>query len=191
MNRIGLFGGTFDPVHRGHVALAQSAVRELKLSHLIFVPAKISPFKKKRPAPSQHRVAMLRLAARDVPRASISRYELDSPAPSYAVRTVRRFHRLHPSVDLFWVMGSDSLRTFPKWKNWEEILSLCRLAVALRKGAQKLPVKFVKKHGERIVVLKAAIPGAASTGVRGGGLEVPPAVLKYIREHRLYANHGK
>lgn len=190
MNRIGLLGGTFDPVHRGHVALARSAVRELKLSRLIFVPAKISPFKKVRPASPRHRIAMLRLAGKGVSRSSISRYELHSAAPSYAVRTVRHFRKLQPGADLFWVMGSDSLRAFPKWKNWREILSLCRLAVARRQGSKKFPMRFAKKYGERIVALKSAIPGAASTAVREGALDVPPAVLRYIRKHGLYA-HGK
>ena len=160
--RIGVLGGSFDPVHRGHLDLARSAVRRLRLERLLVVPARRSPFKGARPVAARHRLAMLRLAFRGIPKARISPMELRRPAPSYTVDTLRALRRRHPKAEIVLLVGTDAARDFSKWHRASGIRRLASLAVFPR----------------RIRV--------SSTGIRKGGAGLPAAVAAYARRHGLY-----
>jgi nicotinate-nucleotide adenylyltransferase len=190
--RIGIFGGTFDPVHRGHVRLAEMALRELRLDRIFFVPAGRSPLKSKAPvSEASHRLKMLRLAVKKMPRSRISLFELGRRGgPSYTIETVRHFRRRHPKSRLFLVMGSDSLESFRRWRDWRKILELCTLVVGKRKASRAIRAGKIR---EKALFLKSAMPDISSTEVRkaqktGGKLDrfVPRPVMDYIRRQRVY-----
>ena len=133
--RAGFFGGSFDPPHAGHVALARAAVKELKLDRLYVVPAGDPPRKAAKPeAFPRDRLAMARLAFGHLPKTVVSPVELYLPGPSYSVRTLRVFRRRHPSAEWFLVIGGDSWLGFTGWRRWRDILKSVRLAVGLRPG---------------------------------------------------------
>ncbi len=131
--RIGVFGGTFDPVHVGHLAIAQAALETAGLDRVVFVPARRSPLKDSEPVAGEaDRLAMLVLATKDEPRFSVSSVELDREGPSYTVDTLEA---LRPTGDLFLILGSDALADLAKWRSPERIKELASLLVARRPGA--------------------------------------------------------
>jgi nicotinate-nucleotide adenylyltransferase len=131
--RIGVFGGTFDPVHVGHLAIAQAALDAESLDRVVFVPARRSPLKDRGPHASEDdRLAMLRAAVKDEPRFVVSRVELDRPEPSYTVDTLEA---LAKDGELFLILGSDALADLAKWRSPERIRQLASLLVARRPGA--------------------------------------------------------
>jgi nicotinate-nucleotide adenylyltransferase len=131
--RIGVFGGTFDPIHVGHLAIAQAALDTADLDRVVFVPARRSPLKSRGPAATEEdRLAMLEAAVKGEPRFSVSRAELDRPEPSYTVDTLEA---LKGEGDLFLILGSDALAELAKWRSPERIRELASLLVARRPGA--------------------------------------------------------
>jgi nicotinate-nucleotide adenylyltransferase len=184
--RIGILGGSFDPVHDGHLALGRAAVRELRLNRIFFVPARLSPFKQSRPpAARRHRLRMLKLALKRVPRSRICDWELRRPGPSYTISTLKRFRREHPRAELFLIVGGDAAATLPRWKDADLFPRYCSIVSARRGG------KSEASRGVRW--LKARMPDASSSSVRKdlsagrlSGLPVPPAVLRHLRANGLY-----
>ena len=189
--RIGIFGGSFDPVHNAHVALAGVALRELRLDELLWVPAG-QPWQKQRHiTPAADREAMVRLAIEGEPRFTLSRIELERSGPSFTVDTVRDLRAARPDAQWFLVIGQDQYAGFHTWHGWQDLLGLVTLAIADRPDA---------KHSVDPQVL--AVPHAAvalpmmdvsSTDIRarvehGQGINdlVPAAVARYIARHRLY-----
>ena len=189
--RIGIFGGSFDPVHNAHVALAGVALRELRLDQLLWVPAG-QPWQKQRHiTPAADREAMVRLAIEGEPRFELSRIELERSGPSFTVDTVRELRAERPDAQWFLVIGQDQYAGFHTWHGWQELLGLVTLAIADRPDA---------KHSVDPQVL--AVPHAAvalpmmdvsSTDIRarvehGQGIAdlVPEPVARYIARHRLY-----
>ena len=131
--RLGVFGGTFDPVHVGHLAIARAALEAVPLDRVLFVPARRSPLKERGPFASEaDRLAMLETAIADEPRFSLSHAELEREGPSYTVETLER---LAGDDELFLILGSDALADFPRWKDPERIARLVTLLVADRPGA--------------------------------------------------------
>ena len=131
--KIGVFGGTFDPVHVGHLAIAQAALDTAGLERIVFVPARRSPLKSSEPVASEaDRLAMLVLATKDEPRFSVSRLELDRDGPSYTVDTL---DALRPTGDLYLILGSDALADLAQWRSPERIKILATILVARRPGA--------------------------------------------------------
>jgi nicotinate-nucleotide adenylyltransferase len=132
---IGLYGGTFDPPHLGHLVLAEFAMDALRLDSLIFIPAWHSPFKADTAsAPAAHRAEMLRLALSDQPRYELSLCELEREGPSYTADTVHAMRSRHPGATLLLLMGADAFADFPLWNNPEAIVADATLAVAQRSG---------------------------------------------------------
>jgi len=189
--RIGIFGGSFDPVHNAHVALAGVALRELRLDQLLWVPAG-QPWQKQRHiTPAADREAMVRLAIEGEPRFTLSRIELERSGPSFTVDTVRDLRAARPDAQWFLVIGQDQYAGFHTWHGWQDLLGLVTLAIADRPDA---------KHSVDPQVL--AVPHAAvalpmmdvsSTDIRarvehGQGITdlVPEPVARYIARHRLY-----
>lgn len=189
--RIGVFGGTFDPVHTGHLIMAAETVERLRLDSLVFVPARRPAHKRSRAlAPIEHRIAMLRLAVRGTRRLSVSRIEADGDQVNFTVRTLETLAE-RERADYYFLMGQDSLEEFADWREPERILSLARLAVVPR-GEGELPLlpSVVRR---RVVFVRPPRIGISSTEVRRRlrrGLTVrywiPDAVLSYVARHGLY-----
>ena len=190
--RVGLFGGTFDPVHRAHVALARTALRALKLDELRWIPAG-QPWQKARPpAPAEHRVAMLRLATAGEPCFVVDTIEIDRGGASYTIDTVRALAD-GAAVPTRWflVVGADQYAALHTWHDWRGLLPRVTLAVALRPGTTATPHADVAAAGH--VALPLPPLDISSSEVRhrvGVGADtselVPPDVRRYIETHRLY-----
>ncbi len=185
--RIGVLGGSFDPVHLGHLALAEAARDRFALDRVLLVVAAGQPLKPSGPAaPAEDRYAMVRLAVRGRPRLEASDIELRRPAPSYTVDTLREIARgIGPLDEVLLLLGSDAMADFPRWREAEAIRALARLVVCPRPGAPAAP-----GGDDR---LEVETPAVSSTDVRrraaaGEGLEglVPEDVAVYIAERGLY-----
>jgi nicotinate-nucleotide adenylyltransferase len=163
--RIGLFGGSFDPVHSAHLKLAAAALRELKLSRVYFVLSPKSPFKQhKRQTPVRDRLTFLRRALDGNEKFHIARWELERPGPSYTVDTILSYKKRFPAHELFFIMGSDGLEKFKKWKRPAMIVKNAQLVVGRRPGSMDhLPKKIC---GQKILYLKTAFPRLSSTEIR-------------------------
>jgi len=191
--RLGVFGGTFDPPHIGHVALAQWAVEALALDRMLFVPAGHPPHKRRRTiTPARHRLAMARLAARGNPAFAVSTIELDGDGPSFTLETLERLAARHTG-DLYLVIGADSLDDFRDWHEPDAILSLATLAVAGRPGAGHPATLAWARRTKRVVWIGNPPIDISSSLVRDrvrGGHScrylVPDPVCRYIKRHRLY-----
>ncbi len=190
-SRIGLYGGTFDPVHSGHLKIAGNAVEKLNLEKLIFLPTASPPHKpKKKIAPPLFRFNMVKLAIRKYDKYLISDYELHKN-PAYTIDTVIHFLELFSikKSNLFLLIGADNMKDIEFWKKPEEIFDKCNVVVAPR-GEKKIPDN---KFTERIIILDSPLINISSTEIRnriksGSSLEsmVPQEVDNYIRENNLY-----
>lgn len=189
--RIGLFGGTFDPVHRAHLALANAAVQALALDEVRWVPAG-QPWQKTREiTPAGHREAMLRLALAGEPRFVLDLRELQRTGPSYTVETVRALQAEAPDARWFLLIGADQFAGLHTWREWRELLSRVTLAVAARPGAS------LEADPEVQAAARAPVPlppmAISSTDIRqrvarGEPIDhlVPAAVAGYIDRQALY-----
>ncbi|MEO7152997.1 MAG: nicotinate-nucleotide adenylyltransferase [Burkholderiaceae bacterium] len=189
--RIGLFGGSFDPVHNAHLALARTAVTQLGLDELRWVPTPHSWQKPEPPAPAADREAMLRLAIAGEPRFVIDRRELARGGPGYTLDTVREMQAQTPGADWFLLLGQDQLQGLHTWHAWPDLLARVTLAVAQRPGDAIEPHPDVQRAAQRRVAL--LMMAVSSTEVRrriAAGLPidelVPPGVARYIDQHHLY-----
>ena len=136
MKKIGLFGGTFDPPHIGHTALARAVLEKFSLDKIIFIPAGNPPHKTdKKVTDKNHRYEMIRLATVGNPQFLISDFDIKNEKPNYSYITIEHFKCEYPDDEIFFIVGADSYRDFPKWKNYPEILSLCTFIVVNRDGA--------------------------------------------------------
>ena len=134
--RIAIYGGTFDPVHLGHLEVARRISELFEIDQLLFVPAQVAPHKLTRPVtPATHRYAMLVLATQEDPRLYVSTFELEAPDRSYTVDTLAHFRsKFGKSADLYFVMGSDSWSEITTWREWERLLALVNHIVVTRPG---------------------------------------------------------
>jgi len=190
--RLGVFGGSFDPIHNGHLSVAALARERLGLGTVLFIPAGLQPHKRDVvQAPARHRLAMLRAALAGERACVIYRGELRRPGPSYTLDTVRSLRRRYPGRELFLIVGSDNLAEIRTWHRYRELLGLVTLAVAHRPGyGSRRPSGL---RGARIVRIPSPESGVSSTQVRAllaagrscAGL-LPRAVRGYIRRHGLY-----
>ena len=191
VKKIGLFGGSFDPVHNAHLTLARHALDELALDELCWVPAG-QPWQKPRAmTPAVHREAMLRLAIGDDPRSRLERCELQRDGPSYTVDTVRELQAAHSGAHWFLVIGQDQFAGLHTWCGFEELLRRVTLAVAMRPGVPTTADARVLAAPRRHLQMPSM--AVSSTDIRervAAGLDisalVPPAVAQYIHQHRLY-----
>jgi nicotinate-nucleotide adenylyltransferase len=193
MRRLGFFGGTFDPPHVGHLALAEWARERLRLDRVLFVPAGSPPHKRgARLSSAASRLAMTRLAVRGHPAFEVSTIELERSGRSYTVETLRKLRAGRPGQRWFLVIGADSLAEFHTWRDAEEILELATLAVAARPSALASEPP-PPPSGRRVVRLDNPVFAVSSSLVRsrvraGRSIRylVPDAVGAYIARHRLY-----
>jgi nicotinate-nucleotide adenylyltransferase len=183
MTRVGVFGGTFDPVHVGHLAIANAALEELGLDRVYFVPARRSPLKRDGPiAGPEDRLAMLSAAIADEPRFRVSRIELDREGPSFTVETLKDLSR---EGQLFLILGSDAFADFTRWREPERIRELATVVLAARPGAPNAPVDVRMLDSPLMDISSRELRARAARG-RSLRYLVPDAALRYIEEHRLY-----
>jgi len=200
--RVGILGGTFDPIHYGHLVIAEEVCEALSLDRVLFVPAAVPPHKIGLSiTPADHRAAMVELAIAGNPGFAVSRIELEREGPSYTADTIGTLAgeaaRQGVARDLFFILSTEALAGLSGWHDPDRILSMCRLAVVQRPGTQ-LPTKpeLEARFGDRTdrIMLVETVPLAhsasavrarAATG-RSIRYLVPPAVEAYICDHRLY-----
>ncbi len=188
--RIGLFGGTFDPVHLGHLLVAQTAKEELGLSRIFFIPAAQSPFKPDRKTASANdRVRMLRLALAGQTDCEIDEQELSRGGVSYTIDTVRSYAQKFPGAQLFYLIGADHVPSLPKWREAEELARTAEFAVIPRpgQGDVSFPSPFRGKalKGFPVGISSSEIRARVSAGLTIRNL-VPDVVAEAIRNYRLY-----
>jgi len=200
-SRLGILGGTFNPVHLGHLIMAQDALECFDLSQVIFVPCSKPPHKPASGlAPARHRLAMLEAAIGGNPHFEVSDLEIRRGGVSYTVETMRAIAAAHPGVELCFIIGADSLPELHLWKDIDALLEICRIVTIARPGidlAQTL-TDGPESDDVRVRRLRADIRAGhlvdvSSTDVRRRVAEgmsirylVPPAVEEYIGEHSLY-----
>lgn len=194
--RIGIVGGTFDPIHMGHVAMAEAARECAQLDRVLLVPADVPPHRAAATAPAADRLEMSRLAVSSHPHLEVSDIELRRGGPSYTVDTVRELKWLWPDDELFLVLGWDAARDIHAWRDPEEVLSLARPVIVTRPGYPTPTVADLESAGldpERAIICHAHTPDVDSTDVRRlieqglslSGL-VDPQVEAYLRRRGLY-----
>lgn len=199
--KIGLFGGSFDPIHRAHLALAESCREQARLDRVWFLPTAHQPFKPGGPfATNADRLAMLELALIDQPEAEICTHEIDRGGMSYTIDTLVHLTESNPDTEWFLMMGADSLADFPFWRRPADICRLVTPLVVNRAGEPAPNFGHLSEivSAERLVeieLLEVKMPPLAisSTAIREAIAEgkewqsqVPDAVAQYITEHRLY-----
>ena len=197
--RIAVFGGSFDPVHTEHVRLVEAAIQELALDKLFVMPASAPPHKLgKVLSKDEDRVAMCRIAFRNVEKAEVSDYEIAKGGTSYTYLTCQYFRAQYPDAEIFWIVGTDMLRDFPTWKNPENILENVTLAVCGRAEEniswhKEEQANFVARFGKDFCPFTYNGAAVSSTKIRvlaGAGMDLMPYVDKevaeYIRREGLY-----
>lgn len=201
--KIGLFGGSFDPIHYGHIRPVELARRELGLERVIYLPTASPPHKPGRQfAPPHARFAMVELALLDDPEMRVSAYELTPDRPAYTVDTVEHYRRLHPSDELHLLIGGDSFAALESWSRWRDLVRQVRLVVLVRPGWEVGPTRehlsaelTALAEGDRVHFLANPRVDVSSTELRERvrrGLPIPDGcapdrVLQYIRKYGLYS----
>jgi nicotinate-nucleotide adenylyltransferase len=195
--RIGVLGGTFDPVHAGHLAAAKAAIGCARLDRVIFVPAAQPPHRPPAAAPAQQRMEMCRLATAGDARFGVSDIELNRGGPSYTVDTLSEMRRLHPDDELFLILGWDAARLFPSWRRPDEVRDLASVVVVARPGSDaphEADLKPAGLGGGGVVLCLEPTPDISASEIRravaaGESVagKVAGEVEQYIAAHRLYA----
>jgi nicotinate-nucleotide adenylyltransferase len=188
--KLGLYGGTFDPVHLGHLLVARAALEELELDRLFFIPAAQSPFKAAAPAaPAPLRLRLLRLALAGQTQCQVDAQEITRGGPSYSVDTVRDYARRFPHAELFWLIGADHVAALPQWRGADELARLAQFVALPRPGQAEavFPAPFRGRmlRGFPLGVSSSQIRQRVRDGRPVDGL-VPAAVAEAIRVAGLY-----
>lgn len=200
--KLGIFGGSFDPIHSGHVIPVRKAAEMLALDRVFFLPTARPPHKPGRQfARSQRRFAMVEMALLDEPDFEVSAWELTPGERAFTVDTVERFRRRDPAAELYLILGADSFKQLPTWRRWRDIVRLASLAVLTRPGwdyrsvEQSLPdelrdlvgagrVTFVRN--QPVEISSTELRHLFRTGAEIPEGAVPELVVKYIRKYSLY-----
>ncbi|MBU4343775.1 MAG: nicotinate-nucleotide adenylyltransferase [Candidatus Omnitrophica bacterium] len=185
--RIGILGGSFDPIHNGHLYLAKKALNKLSLDKIIFIPAYLSPLKHKSTG-ALHRYEMVKLAIQGSGRFKISDIEIKRKRTSYSIETLRRLRRSYgKDAQFFFITGSDSLKELKRWKGLKDILRLCRFVVVKRPGFS------IKARSGRFITLYIDAKDISATDIRQRiknnrsiAMLVPKRVRGYIQTKKLY-----
>ena len=200
--KLGLFGGSFDPIHFGHIRPVQEARNKLELDRVVFLPTAIPPHKPGRQfAPPHARYAMVELALLDERDFSVSPLELTPERPAYSVDSLHHFQRRYPDAELYLILGGDGFAELHTWRRWREIVRMAEIAVLTRPNwrweevREEVPVEIAqlaKTDRVHFVVNEPVAVSATELRERLAAGEEPPAaalpglVLKYIRKYSLY-----
>lgn len=194
LQKIGLLGGSFDPVHNAHLALARAAYEQLHLSSVRLIPAGNTWQKRRSLTPARHRLAMLKLALEFLgPWAEIDEIETQRSGPTYTIETLDALEQIHGKQNWFWIMGTDQLANFCSWHRWEELTKRLTLAVAIRaKTPWQIPSSLAALK-PRIKKISMPTSEVSSTEIRNRILQqqsvaqlVPAPIAQYIASHQLY-----
>ncbi len=199
--RIGLYGGTFDPIHRGHLEPVRQALAELRLDRVVYVPTAHPPHRDGgEHAPALARFAMVELAVLEDPRLVVSQHELVA-GPAYTVETVEHFRSLDPRAELFVLMGADAFSRLPTWRRWRDLAAQAVVAVLRRpgkpgthsEGALEPELRELLESGRALLLGNQPVETSATElrarlgrGERPSPAELPAAVLQYIEKYALY-----
>lgn len=211
MELIGIFGGTFNPIHNGHLALAQTVLDRLHCTQIRFIPAAVPPHKETPAVTAQHRAAMVKLAIQSHPKFVLDTCELDRQGPSYTIETLHLLHTRFPDQALCLIMGQDSYLKLPTWHRWHELLDYCHLLVVHRAesntelvlhaehthrflAGEKFASQCVEATHGFIGYLPESPPAISSTAIRkelahsgkATADSLPILVQQYIDQHHLY-----
>ncbi len=197
--KIGVLGGTFDPIHNGHIKIAEETRAQLMLAEVLFVPAGQPWLKGSSPiTAAEHRVQMVRLAISEYPYFKLSTIEIDRSGPTYTVDTLAELHaQLGSGKELYFIIGMDSLAELPRWREPSRLIELCCLVAVPRPGYSLPDMGVLEKAipglSQRLVILDKPEVDISATEIRkrvAQGLSihglVPEPVEEYIKEHRLY-----
>ena len=199
MKKIGILGGTFDPVHLGHIGLAQAALHELMLDEVLLMPASKQPFKNnKHVEDASKRLRMIELATMNCENIGVTDIELQSEGLSYTYDTMLKLMKLYPNTEIHFILGSDSLLRIESWYKGKELLKLCSFAVGVRPGDDRAMLRneadrLTSIYGGKITLLVDLMKPISSTAIRNhvhykesiSGL-VNEEVEEYIYEQGLY-----
>lgn len=201
MSRIALFGGSFNPVHNGHVNLVRETAEKNSIDRVYVIPTFISPFKKDSAgfvADGKDRLEMCRIAFSKLPYVTVSDWELSQSEVSYSVNTVEHFHENFPEDELFFIMGSDMLLSFDKWHRWQDILKMCTVIAASRENGSSDIEKLREKAAQlsrlgKVIVTEITAFELSSSEIREKIIKnsdlscyMDKNVVKYIEENRVY-----
>lgn len=195
--RLGVFGGTFDPVHMGHLIAAEDARAALRLDEVLFVPAGEPWFKSyRRITPARHRLAMVRLAVGDNPRFGVSDMEIRREGPSYTIDTLAELRRERADADLFVILGVDALREIDRWRQPRRLFQMATVVGMARPGASidvSVLNAAIPGASDRLRLIDSALIDISGTDIRrrvadGASIRyrVSASVEQYIRDHNLY-----
>ncbi|HSM71518.1 MAG TPA: nicotinate-nucleotide adenylyltransferase [Anaerolineales bacterium] len=196
--QIGLFGGTFDPPHLGHLILASEAHAQLGLNRLLWIPTPEPPHKQDQSLTSiEHRLTMVKLAIQDNPDFELSRVELDRPGPHYTLDTVELIAEQYPEAEITPIIGGDSLRDLPKWNRPKELLQASHWVGVMRRPGEQENLEVLENDlpgiSSKIHYVDAPLLEIASREIRSRIMDgkhfryfLHPAVYEYILENRLY-----
>ena len=199
---LGILGGTFDPIHIGHLRIAEAVYERIALEKIIFIPAFVPPHKVGQDyAPAEHRYAMTELAVKPYPHFTVSDMELRRSGVSYTIDTLRELRQIYPDKELDFIIGADSVAQLHTWNSINEMLQLATFVAAGRPGYEGVMEEVVHHLGaaaaERIMLLHTPEYDISSTEIRtrlheGASLAglVPRAVEQYINAHNLYQRQG-
>jgi nicotinate-nucleotide adenylyltransferase len=203
VEKIGVLGGTFDPVHLGHIGMAEAAREALGLNEVVLVPAGQPMSKVNQPiTPSGDRLNMLHLAVKTKPGLTVSTIEIERPGPSYTVDTLNALRRQSGAgVEIYFILGWDSLSQLPEWRDPARLIKICRLVTVPRPGCPRPDMKLLESRipgiSNKVIFLEkpfmdisaSRIKEMAARGEKIGHL-VPGPVAGYIKRHKLYQKAG-
>lgn len=196
--RVGLFGGTFDPPHVGHLILASEAKSQLELTRVLWTVTPDPPHKQDQPITSlEHRLAMVQLAIQDNPSFELSKIELERPGPHYTVDTIRLLAEQNPEAEIVPIIGGDSLQDLPTWHRPQEILYAAHWVGVMRRPGEETNLQALERElpgiSSKVHYVDAPLLEIASREIRDRVAEgkpfryyLPLPVYKYINEHHLY-----
>jgi nicotinate-nucleotide adenylyltransferase len=212
--RVALYGGTFDPVHLGHLEVARAVSQLFEIENVLFIPAQIAPHKVMRPVTAPiHRYAMLALATQDDPRLAISTFEIEAPDRRYTVDTLAHFMKIcGETSELFFIMGADSWTEIKSWRDWNRLLTMVNHIVVTRPGYEieglsemrerivdlrgdKSPNASLIENDTRIYLTDIVMRDVSATQIRSLAAErrfreltqfVPDSVANYIKKYAIY-----
>lgn len=197
--RLGILGGTFDPIHEGHVAAARFAMECANLDRVLFIPTGRPPHRAAALAPEADRLTMVRLATEDEPRFEVSDMEIERGGLSYTSDTLAELHRLHAEDELFLILGWDAARLFRTWHEPDRVASLASIVILSRPGTDApmgAEMTALGLRPERVIKCSGGTPDISGSALRGeiaSGRQVtgklPAAVERYIAEHGLYRDN--
>lgn len=198
--KIGIMGGTFDPIHIGHLLLGEFAYEDFGLDEIWFLPNGNPPHKETADTGTslEHRIEMIRKAIEGVPHFRLNLHETNTEEHSYTYRTMQEFNQMFPEHEFYFILGADSLFSIEQWKYFREIFPTCTILAAMRddkdaREMQRQILYLTEKYGARIRLLQAPLLEISSTVIRdrasrdlGVRYMVPDSVAEYIRTNHLY-----